>query len=159
MISEKEYREVMSLFATGVTIVSAMHESKPYGLTVNSFTSVSIRPPLILICIAKGKKAHAVIEKSSYFCVNILTKDQENLCLRFADPRIEDVRFEGVDYYLDEYGCPRIKGCLAYITCKNVLGYEGGDHTIFLAEVLKMDKGIDALPLIFFKRSYTTLKV
>jgi len=149
----------MSHFATGVTIVAVKVDGKPYGLTVNSFTSVSLEPPLILICIRKGKKAHYMISKAKFFSINILTIEQEYLSVRFADPKIEDIRFEGVDYDVDEYDCPLIKNCLAYIVCRKYEEYEGGDHTIFLGEVVKMLKGQEKLPLIFYKRKYYTIKI
>ncbi|MDT7891176.1 MAG: flavin reductase family protein [Thermoproteota archaeon] len=159
MIDRSQFREIMSYFATGVTIVAVNINSKPYGLTVNSFTSVSLEPPLILICIQKGKKAHDMISRAKFFSINILTSEQEHLSVRFADPKIEDIRFEGVDYEIDEYGCPLIKNCLAYIICRKYKEYDGGDHTIFLGEIVEMIKGQEKLPLIFFKRNYYTIKI
>jgi len=158
MISEEIFREIMSHFATGVTVVSMLADNKPYGLTVNSFTSVSLKPMLILFCIKKGNISHERVMKTNHYCINILAEDQEHISRRFADPKLEDSRFEGIQYEFDEYGCPRIKGCIAYITCKKYTQYDGGDHTIFLCEVLKLDKSEDKPPLIFFKRNYHTIK-
>lgn len=157
MLLEKELRFAFSHFATGVTIVAVLKD-KPYGLTVNSFTSVSLDPPLVLICIKKGKKSHEYIADSDFFCVNILAEDQEWLSVRFADPSIEETRFEGIKYELDEFKCPNIEGCIYYITCEKYKEYDGGDHTIFLGKVVKLKSGRDKNPLIFFKSKYKKLK-
>ncbi|HLI46381.1 MAG TPA: flavin reductase family protein [Geobacterales bacterium] len=158
MISTEEFRELMSYFATGVTIVAMNLDGKLYGLTVNSFTSVSLEPMLVLFCIKKGNKAHEMVSKAKTYSINILAEDQEELSIRFADPKLEDVRFEGISYSLNEYGCPIIKGCIAYITCRKYLEYDGGDHTIFLCSVLGLKKGDDKPPLIFYRRGYRRIK-
>jgi|BEDMetMinimDraft_2_1075160.scaffolds.fasta_scaffold00194_14 Conserved protein/domain typically associated with flavoprotein oxygenases, DIM6/NTAB family len=153
-----DFREFMSMYPTGVTIVTAFEGNRPYGLTVNSFTSLSLDPLLILICIKKGKRSHYVINNASHFCVNILGQNQENLSVRFADPALEDKRFENLEYEIRS-NCPIIKGCIGYIICEKYASFDGGDHTIFLGKVIDYFKGKDNLPLIFYKRGYYTVKL
>lgn len=153
-----DFREFMSIYPTGVTIVTTFDNKNPYGLTVNSFTSLSLEPLLILICLKKGKKSHDVIKNSKYFCINMLAKDQEELSRRFADPLIEDKRFEGLEYEIKGH-CPIIKGCIGYILCENYGEFDGGDHTIFIGKVIDYFKGEEKLPLIFYKRGYYTVKI
>jgi len=157
-MKDEEFRIFMSNYPTGVTVVSLNVNGKPYGLTVNSFTSLSLDPLLILICIKKGKKSHDYISNSKYFAINILNYKQEEISKRFADPTIEDKRFEGIEFFLHETGCPLIKDCIGYIICENYKNYEGGDHTIFIGRVLQVIKGKEEYPLIYYKRSYTTVK-
>jgi Conserved protein/domain typically associated with flavoprotein oxygenases, DIM6/NTAB family, COG1853 len=151
-----DFREFMSIYPTGVTIVTTFDNDKPYGLTVNSFTSLSLDPLLILICIKKGKKSHDILSRSKYFCINMLANDQAALSIRFADPTIEDRRFEGIEYEVKDC-CPLIKGCIGYIICENFNRYDGGDHEIFIGKVIDYFLGKEALPLIFYKRAYYTV--
>lgn len=155
-ISKDEFRRVMGHFATGVTIVTIKDEQgKPYGLTVNSFTSVSLDPLLVLICVAQAAQGYAHFSVGRYFGVNILTKDQEELSNRFANREIVD-RFENLPYHEGKTGVPLLPNSLAWLECRIIEAYPGGDHTIFLGAV--EDAGVhQGAPLIFYRGRYVSM--
>jgi flavin reductase (DIM6/NTAB) family NADH-FMN oxidoreductase RutF len=156
-ISKDEFRRVLGCFATGVTIVTiADEEGKPYGLTVNSFTSVSLEPLLVLICIDHSAQGYSQFSVGRYFGVNILTEAQEALSRRFADRQIAD-RFENLPYHEGKTGVPLLPNSLASLECRITDAYPGGDHTIFIGAVEEacVYKGD---PLIFYRGRYAQLK-
>jgi flavin reductase (DIM6/NTAB) family NADH-FMN oxidoreductase RutF len=144
----------MGCFATGVTIVTTESEGELYGMTVNSFTSVSMQPPLILICLANGARTTVGVRAKGWFVVNILEQGQKELSSRFA--QVGNDRFAGVEFSLNEYGLPALAGCMADVVCRVVRIDSGGDHLIVLGEVVKAEIH-DALPLLFFRSSYGAL--
>lgn len=156
--STKAFRSVMSCFATGVTIVTTKHHHEYYGLTVNSFASVSLDPFLILINIEKRSFTHEKILHSQSFAVNILTGKQKELSKRFA--RIEEInKFTGLDLFETRTGAPIIQGSFAYLDAHVQKIIDGGDHSMFLGEVI--DIGIlneHATPLLYFRGNYTQLR-
>ena len=151
------YRQVLGMFATGVTIVTTKSGDEYFGLTINSFTSVSLDPMYIQINIGKNTTSHDYICKSGYFTVNILAEDQEMLSTIFAGaPPAE--RFCHVKTTEGVSGSPIIEGSLAYLEVKVVQKYEGGDHTIFLGEVLDMRTlREDAAPLLYYRGKYANM--
>ncbi len=151
-------REVLSRFATGVSIVTTLFQNRPYGLTVNAFTSVSLDPPLILICIWRNAKTHGRIRKTGFFAVNILSSTQRELSELFArkDVKNED-RFKSVTFAKDFTGAPVINHCIAYLDCKVVAQHHTGDHTIFVGEVKACRiREEEAKPLLYYKSQYYT---
>ncbi len=148
------FREVLGAFATGVAVVTTKHHECYFGLTINSFTSVSLDPMLIQINIAKNTTSHEYISETGYFVVNILAEDQRVISNVFSGaPPAE--RFNHVTSWETDSGCPVIEGSMAYIEVKVVGTYEGGDHTIFLGEVLQMQSlRSDALPLLYYRGKY-----
>jgi flavin reductase (DIM6/NTAB) family NADH-FMN oxidoreductase RutF len=154
-IDPRELRNVMGHFATGVTIITTKDAAgKPFGLTANAFTSLSLDPPLLLICVDKKVDCYACFEASKVFAVNFLSEGQSQLSTRFATKGIE--KFEGVPYKLGELGVALLDGALAHIECKLVSAYEGGDHTIYVGEIQNATVLGDR-PLLFFKGKYYTL--
>jgi flavin reductase (DIM6/NTAB) family NADH-FMN oxidoreductase RutF len=151
------FRRVLGSFATGVAVVTTKHQDHYFGLTVNSFTSVSLDPMLIQINIAKNTTSHDFIEKAGMFAVNILAEDQELVSTIFAGaPPAE--RFNHVTTHETPRGCPVIDGSLACIEVKVVAMYDGGDHTIFLGEVLSMQTlREDAAPLLYYRGRYARM--
>lgn len=129
-------------------------DQEPYGLTVNSFTSVSASPPLILICIDYRCTLLPHFRASSWFGINVLGDVQQDLSVRFAE-RADD-RFDGLDWYQGVTGVPLLRGCLALMECGVSQVVEAGDHAIFLAEVTaaQCDAGE---PLIYFGSNYRSL--
>lgn len=128
-------REVMRSYPTGVTIVAACDaEGVPFGLTVNSFSSVSLDPPLVLVCIGRASSCHDRLVSAPHFAVNILSSQQESLASRFAgDP--SDERFDGVKWSLSAAGVPIIDGAVARLECSHHEVLVAGDHSIVLGRV------------------------
>jgi len=140
MAFEKEFfRQVMGHFTTGVTVVTTRSKETLAGLTVNAFCSVSLNPPLILICVDLSSATHPVIRESGVFAVNMLTDKQESLSRCFATSSVE--RYEGfchASYHVTTTGAPIIDDALAFIDARVVAEYPGGDHVIFLGQVEAM---------------------
>lgn len=154
-IDARELRNVMGHFATGVTVITTKDATgKPFGLTANAFSSLSLEPPLVLICVDKKVDCYACFEESKVFAVNFLSEEQEYLSRRFATKGIE--KFEGVTYQIGECGVPVLEGAIGYIECKLASGYDGGDHTIYVGEVQCASAAGDR-PLLFFKGQYYRL--
>lgn len=154
-ISKDEFRSALGRFASGVTIVTTKtKEDKPIGITVSAFASVSLEPPLILVCIDKRASVHDILEEGHPFAVNILAEDQEILSRRFASKELD--RFAGIGYTEGEAGVPILNGALATIECRVAHPYSGGDHTIIVGEVERIDVS-DGKPLAYFRGGYVPL--
>ena len=154
-LDAREIRNVMGHFATGVTVITTSDiTGKPFGLTVNSFTSLSLNPPLVVVCVDKTVDCYSCFDESKVFAVNVLSEDQEELSRRFATKGIE--KFAGIQWRMGECGSPLLDGVIGTIECKVTRSYEGGDHTIFLGEILSATAKGDR-PLLFFKGKYHRL--
>ena len=151
-IDAARYRRVLGYFATGVTVVTGVEGDQPLGLSVNSFTSVSLDPPLVAFCAARSSSSWARMRASGTFCVNILSDDQEEVCRVFAG-RGGD-KFRGIGWRASETGAPIIAGALAWIDCAVEAAYEAGDHHIVVGRVLDLDVARDGRPLVFFRGGY-----
>lgn len=151
-IEKNELRRVMGHFATGVTIITTLNKAgQLHGLTANAFTSVSLVPPLLLICVDKKAESYPSFEESRVFTVNILKDDQEALSRRFAVSGGE--KFEGVAYRIGANGAPILEGVLGWLECKVAASYEGGDHTIYVGEIQEAETR-EGKPLLFFRGGY-----
>jgi flavin reductase len=148
----KVLRSVLGRFATGVTVVAA-GQDMPCGMTANSFTSVSVNPPLILVCVNKRAAAHSVVVDSGAFAVSVLSAGQEQVARYFANhsrPRGEG-EFGAVGWSpARRTGSPILHGALAWLDCALTATYDGGDHTIFLGSVLDSGFGSESDVLLFF---------
>ncbi len=154
-IDPRELRNTMGLFATGVTVITTKDATgKPFGLTANAFSSLSLDPPLLLVCVDKKVDCYACFDESKVFVVNFLAREQEELSTRFATKGIE--KFERVSYTLGSLGVPLLDGALAHLECKVAAGYEGGDHTIYTGEVQTIATA-DVKPLLFYQGKYRSL--
>jgi len=154
-LDAREIRNVMGHFATGVTVITTKDiTGKPFGLTVNSFTSLSLNPPLVVVCVDKTVDCYSCFDETKVFAVNVLSEDQEELSRRFATKGIE--KFAGIQWRMGEHGAPLLDGVIGTIECKVNHSYEGGDHTIFLGEILSAAAKGDR-PLLFFKGKYHRL--
>lgn len=151
----KQFRQALGAFTTGVTIVTTRGpDGQDYGLTANSFNSVSIDPPMVLWSINKeSSSAHAFTE-GSHFAVHILATDQEPLSNRFAKSGAD--KFSGLDLQRGPSEVPLLDGCSARFQCKTTYQYEGGDHIILVGEVLAFDR-YDKAPLVFHSGGYRRL--
>src|SRR5581483_5173069 len=133
-----EFRRALGCFATGVTVITAMDgEGKPRGLTANAFSSLSLDPTLILICVYHKSDTFPVIAEARSFGVNVLSEEQREISQRFA--RKGEDKFEGLDHHLGETGVPVLDGALAVLECEVTESYPAGDHTIFIGAVKKVD--------------------
>jgi flavin reductase (DIM6/NTAB) family NADH-FMN oxidoreductase RutF len=150
MVSEDRFRRVMGHFATGVTVVATRdREGEPLGLTVNAFTSVSLEPPLVLVCLHVDADAHDPVLEAGHFGVSILTSDQEELAFRFAQAE-SDTRFRGVEYEDGPLGSPLLRGSLGWLECRVEEVFPGGDHSIVVGEVVACEPR-EGDPLAFFR--------
>ncbi|MCS6882354.1 MAG: flavin reductase family protein [Oscillochloridaceae bacterium] len=154
MIDETLFRQVMSRFASGVTVVTTAHEAHLAGLTVSSFASLSLQPTLVLICIDRRAGSHDVIAAAGQFAVNILSEGQEYLSRRFASD--EATKFTEGTFYLSERGLPLLYGALAHIECALHSALPGGDHTIYVGEVVAA-RCFEGRPLLYYRSGYHTL--
>ena len=153
---QERFREVMRRCAQGVTIVTFFMDGKPHGITVSSFTSLSMNPPLVMLAIAKDIPSHEWLVGSTGFGVSILAHDQAWLSERFAGrDTLTKNRFEGVEYEEGEMGIPMIKNAVAWIECRRWRTYEGGDHTILVGEVVNARVVREDMPLVYYNRNYT----
>jgi flavin reductase (DIM6/NTAB) family NADH-FMN oxidoreductase RutF len=159
MAIEKDFfRQVMGRFATGVTVVTTEHQGTLGGLTVNAFCSVSLNPPLVLVCIDLNSQAISLIRESKSFAVNMLTAEQEDLSRCFAthsEDRFE--RFCHASYHTAATGAPILDGTIAFIDARLTAEYPGGDHAIFLGEVVAMGMGEHAIFAEETNREISTL--
>ena len=154
-IDKSELRRVMGHFATGVTVITTRDENgRPFGLTANAVTSVSLTPPLILVCVDKTADTYPYFDRSKVFTVNILSDGQEGISRRFATTGIE--KFEGVGYHRTETGCAVLDDAVGHLDCRIIDSYDAGDHTIYMGEVLSADAN-DVPPLLFFRGGYRKL--
>lgn len=154
-ITNQEFRNALATFASGVTVVTAAApDGKLYGLTVSAFCSVSLEPPLVLICIEKTARCHEAFKDSERLVVNVLAEDQRQVSERFAT-QMED-KFEGIEYSLNENGTPILEGAATVLECGVMESLDGGDHTIFILEVEDTQVGISR-PLLYYGGNYRTL--
>ena len=150
-MSKKNLRNVLSKFATGVTVVSTIDcDGKPIGMTANSFTSVSLDPPLVLWSIGINQPSYDAFLKAKGYSVSILSKDQKDICDLFSSP-IEN-KFSDIDYTLTDNGFPIIQKSLAWFDCLKWNNYPGGDHQILVGEI-KNFYADENDPLIFWNGS------
>lgn len=154
------FRRVLGHFPTGVVIVTAIYDGAPAGMSIGSFTSVSLDPPLIAILPAKTSVSWPRIAAAGEFCVNILNARQEALCRRFATSGAD--KFAGVRWRPAPSGSPVLEGALAWLDCSLEQVVEAGDHYIALGRVTSLDVGGQAEdhvagPLVFFQGGYGTV--
>ena len=155
-VSSVDFRSALSRFASGVTVVTTRDsEGRQFGITVSAFCSVSLEPPLVLICIEKITGSHHAFEESGRFTVNILAENETGVSEHFAS-LIED-KFAGLEYAVDEHGIPVLQGSLATLQCVLFKTLDGGDHSIFLGQVEHVMVR-DAEPLIYFKGGYRRIQ-
>jgi flavin reductase (DIM6/NTAB) family NADH-FMN oxidoreductase RutF len=128
-------RAVMRRFPTGVTIVATMFDGQPKGFTATAVASVSLDPPLVLVCVNRGGRSHPVISAAGHFCVNFLRREQEALARAFAQ-RNEDDPFAGLAIHTERTGSPVIDGSLAFLDCLLEREHPAGTHAIFIGRVV-----------------------
>ena len=157
-LDPEQLRHAMRAWTTGVTVVTATHDGQQYGMTVNSFTSISLDPPLVSLALKKLTHTHELVEKSGEFSVTILASDQKELSDRFAGkhPEIKN-RFEGVSTETLVLNAPLLKGGMAYFNCRVVNAIAVGENTLFVAEVIAAQGEGTGEPLVYHNRVYWKL--
>ncbi|GAC1458747.1 MAG: flavin reductase family protein [Ktedonobacterales bacterium] len=151
------FRKVLGRFATGVTVVTTCQGSRRAGITVNAFCSVSLDPPLVLVCVEHRNYTHELLVESGVFAVNFLTSDQADVSRCFAGQ--SDVKFHefcGVATHEVATGAPVFDECLAFVDCRVVAVYPGGDHSIFIGRAEALGSA-EATPLLYYRGKYGQL--
>ncbi|HWG32889.1 MAG TPA: flavin reductase family protein [Gemmatimonadaceae bacterium] len=150
------FRAVMGRFASGVTVVTATDDAgSAYGMTVSAFASVSLQPPLVVMCIDHAASLHDTLANAPYFAVNILASTQEPIARRFAETGAQ--RFEGIGYRNGENGVPILNDVLAFVECKRISSNEAGDHTVIIGETVAASMR-DARPLLYYRGGFAQLE-
>jgi flavin reductase (DIM6/NTAB) family NADH-FMN oxidoreductase RutF len=151
-IDSSIYRAALGRFASGVTVVTARDDDgRDVGMTVSAFSSLSLEPPLVLLCIDHNASVAPVLAHCEIFAVNILRNDQEPLSRRFAEHEVD--RFDGVPFTRGALGPALLDGALAHIECRAHARHPGGDHTILVGAVDAI-RVADGAPLLYFRSDY-----
>ena len=151
-IDSARYRQVLGHFVTGVTVITAANDGEPVGLAVNSFTSVSLEPPLVAFCAGKTSTTWPLIRTAGRFCVNVLADDQEEVSRVFATKGAD--KFRGLGWRESHAGMPILADVLAWIDCTIEAEHDAGDHIIVVGRVVDLEVERDTRPLVFFRGGY-----
>lgn len=155
----REFRNTLGAFATGVTVITSFGADHGYGMTATAFSSVSLDPPLVLVCVITGTEGCATIERNGVFAINVLAESQEHYSRYFAAkdrPRGRDA-FAQIPHTQVVTGAPVLEGVAAYLDCRLAAQYPAGDHQIFIGEVLALGVDPDVPPLLFHGGRYRYL--
>ena len=155
-ISKNEFRHALGRFASGVTVITTKDKSgRRHGITVSAFSSVSLEPPLILVCIEKRTGSHQAFVESEFFNVNILEESQQHFSDHFASQLPN--KFDGIECFETARGLPFLKDSLVHLECRLAHAHESGDHTIFVGEI-QTSSVRDGKPLVYFHGGYRKLE-
>src|SRR5215212_10141011 len=164
-IDKQSYREALTRFATGVTVVTTLESTssgqQPWGTTVNSFTAISLEPPLVMVAIGRERSNHPIIERTGRFGVNILGEGSQALsdCFAGAPSSLPREAFCNADYGLSHTGLPVLDSAIAYLACRADRVIEAGDHTMYLGLVVETGCSDDVgWPLLYFRRRYLRIE-
>jgi 3-hydroxy-9,10-secoandrosta-1,3,5(10)-triene-9,17-dione monooxygenase reductase component len=156
----RRFRDVLGIFATGVTVITSMSGDDPVGMTCQSFSSVSLDPPLVMFCPAKTSRAWPMMRQAGFFCVNFLSAEQQDISNGMATKGVE--KFQGVGWKPASTGAPLIDGVLGYVDCVIDRVHEAGDHYIVVGRVQELaygdgreDASTSEVPLLFHRGAYT----
>ena len=155
-VTADAYKQALSRWTTGVTIVTARAGERVHGMTVSAFNEVSLDPPLVLVCADKSSNTHPVIEEGGCFAVNILAVGQEELSSRFASKRDEWRRFEGLDWQTASTGAPILPDSVVGLDCRVVAAHDAGDHVIYVGDVAEA-RVHGGEPLLYHEGVYRSL--
>jgi 3-hydroxy-9,10-secoandrosta-1,3,5(10)-triene-9,17-dione monooxygenase reductase component len=155
-VDERSFRDTLGRFPTGVTVVTASGPSGPAGLTTNAFTSLSLEPPLVLVCFERESRTLPVVRESGRFAVNVLSAGQQDLARVFASKRVAAEKFASVTHTV-EHGVPVLDGALAWLVCDLEALHAGGDHEIGIGAVTALGHDPAGEPLVFVDGAYRGL--
>lgn len=154
-VDPSTFRAALGRFASGITIVTARDaDGRDVGMTVSAFSSLSLNPPLILVCVDHGASVSPVLETATAFAVNVLSEDQEPVSRRFAEREVD--RFDGVAYERGQLGVALLSGALAHLECRTATRHVAGDHTILIGEVVATEVH-EGNPLLYYRSGYGRL--
>lgn len=148
----EEYKKAVSKFATGVTVVTTSYADNLYGITINSFASLSLDPTLVLFNIGNNSSNIDTFNKASYFNINILEKSQKDIAILFSGKN--NLKFLKLNYTLNQFNIPKIKNSLSIIECSKEKIIDCGDHKIFIAKVFKTSFQHNKEPLIYYNSKF-----
>lgn len=155
-VTEKGFRDAMSRFASGVTILTGiLPDGRPAGVTASAFTSVSLDPPLVSVCLDKATACLDAFIHGSHFAIHILNEGQKDLSNHFAQRSLE--KFATIDYRIGTCGCPVLEGCLAVIECVRTAVHDAGDHFLIIGRVESLNTDEEGAPLLHFRGAYHRL--
>lgn len=149
------FRRTIGHFATGVTVITTRHHGRPYGMTASAVTSLSLSPPMLVVCINNRAPTHDAVSRADSFAVNVLARNQQDLAHQFARPA--DDKFAGVEVDDGELGSPLLPDCLANFECAVAERTTGGTHTIFAARVVAARAAGDQEPLLYYRGRFGRL--
>lgn len=159
LVSESDLRQVMAQFAAGVTVVTTMRDTVAHALTATAFASVSLSPPLVLVCVSKTSRFHAAVTSTQTWAVSVLAAEQETLARHFSRAgRDLLTQFDGVEVRPAPLsGAPMLEGALAWLECSTYASYDGGDHTILVGQVHFSAVAVPGRPLTYHRGTYGSL--
>jgi flavin reductase (DIM6/NTAB) family NADH-FMN oxidoreductase RutF len=155
----REFRDALGAFATGVTVITSQGPDHAYGMTANAFSSLSLDPPLVLVCVKSGTEGCRTIERNGVFAVNVLASEQEPISRYFSArdrPKGEDA-FREISHRRGVSGSPILEGVAAFLDCRVTASHAAGDHIIFVGEVLALGVDPGLAPLLFYSGRDRTL--
>lgn len=150
-VSSAQFRTALRKFASGITVVTVAHEGQLHGMTASSFSSVSLEPPLVLVCLAKTSRTRDLVRLSGFFAVNILAADQGEIARAFARQGAKP--FDGIPHRTGVHGTPLLDGTIAALQCRTVEMHEAGDHDVVVGEVDEATSASGA-PLLYYDGAY-----
>lgn len=157
LFDSRAFRQALGHFPTGVAIVTTRTpEGRPVGLTINSFSSLSLEPPLIIWSLVNHSPSLSVFENCNYFAINVISQSQTEAALGFANSKVED-KFALVSHVDGEEGVPLIDDCVATFVCENYRQHEGGDHTLFIGRVVRHSTITEHEPAVFHRGKFTRI--
>lgn len=156
-VDTRALRDAFGCFATGITVVTTVDDrGEKYGITANSFTSLSLEPPLCLFCLDNKALSFDAFQESRHFAVNVLAQEQEALSSNFARSNVD--KWDGIAYEIWTTGAPILPGCVANLECDVEATHEGGDHVIIVGRVREMAyRDGNCRPLLYYKGHYNAL--
>jgi flavin reductase (DIM6/NTAB) family NADH-FMN oxidoreductase RutF len=158
-LDQETFRRAMGCFATGVTVITVDYEGDVQGMTANAFSSVSLDPLLVLVCVDQRARTHAHLHARKRFGINVLSEQQRAISEHYAQPDRDPTRAEqeaGARFDRTPHGTPVLQGALAYLECRLQTAQDAGDHTIFIAEVEDVVVR-SGKPLLYFQAEYRTM--
>lgn len=151
-----EFRRVMGFWATGVSVITAQGDEGPAGNTANAISSLSLEPPLALVCFDLSSRTLHAVRQSELFCINMLASGQEDISRLFATKKSHEEKFAELGFRV-EHGAPVIDGCVAWLVCELDSEFERGDHVVAIGRVVAAGTNDGAAPLLFHRGEYLSL--
>lgn len=155
-VDAEDFLRALRQWASGVTVVTSRSGDVVHGMTVSAFASVSLDPPMVLVCADKASITHGLIAEAGVFAVHVLARDQEKLSNLFASKKDEHRRFEGLDWTTAVTGAPILSGAVAVLDCRVVAAHDAGDHVIYVGDVAEA-RADGGEPLIYHQGAYRSL--